>query len=202
MDTSRGKNNDDNNNNNNSSSSSSSNSGNNNKQPHNIQLLHNQLRLNFYALVNFDKIFREYRKMYREKVINQLFSSIDLGFLFDEKTALYIISKKDVEFGNLSEYELKLLLFNNKKISRKRVYLTSQETYYKIKAIKLLIKTILDYDTTLKEYQQYLQHKIQSLIINQKNFRDSYDYMLNLIYSNGNEYNSDFENLLEEYDIM
>lgn len=171
----------------------------NNNQPHSIQLLHNQLRLSFYALVSFDKIFREYHKKYRENVINRLFSSIDLGFLFDEKTALYIISKNDVDFGNLKKHELKVLLFNNKNISPKKVYLTSQEAFYKIKAIKILIKSLLDYNNTLTEYQQYLQLKIQSLIISQKNFRELYDYMLNLIYSDGNEYNSDFENLLEDY---
>lgn len=166
-----------------------------------IQSLHNQLRLCFYSLISFDKIFREYHKVYKEKVINQLSSSVNWKtFLLDEKkTAFYIICKKDIDFETLSPEELKILIYNNKKIQRRMLYITSQETYYKIKAIKLIVESLLKYDSKLTEYEQYLQHKIQSLIVNQKNFRNLYDYMLNLIHSNGNEYNDEFENLLDEF---
>ena len=76
----------------------------------------------------------------------------------------------------------------------------TQETYYKVKAIKLIIQSLLDYNMKLREYEIYLKHKINHIIISLKSFRDLYMYMFNIIYSNGNDYNG-FETLLEEFSI-
>ena len=81
------------------------------------------------------------------------------------------------------------------------INLMTQEIYYKVKAMKLIIKSLLDYNVKLGEYKQYLKHKINNLIISLKNFRDLYMYIFNIIYSNGNDYNSEFENLLEEFSV-
>ena len=175
--------------------------------PYNVYLLHNQIRLCFFSHVNFNKTFHEYHKKYEENVIKPL-ANINLQFFgFDEKTFFYIISKNDNDFQKISKRELeKVLSFDIQQQKQQpptieKIYLISQETYYKIKAIKLIIAHLLDYDDKLTEYEHYLRHKIQSLITAQQVFRNIYDYTLNIVNSNGNEYNADFENLLEDFSM-
>lgn len=153
--------------------------------------LYNKIRLSLFSLTSFNKIFRNYHRKYEINVINQLYNIHNIHFLLDEKIIVYIISKE-----GLKENELKRI--NTQR--DEKIYLMTQEIYYKVKAIKLIIKNLLDYNIKLAEYEIYLKHKINNILISLKNFRDLYMYISN-IYSNENYYNYDFENLLEEFSV-
>ena len=156
-----------------------------------IRALHNQTRVVFYSIITFNKAFGDYYETHREKVIKPLLSLV-ANFDLNGKEFFYIRSKyddDDYRYNRPSREKL-VKIIPNGRLHEKKIYTISQETYYKIKAVKLIIQSIQNYDEKLTKYKLYLWHKIKSLIEMQNNFRTVYDYIIN-VSSNGHDFDGD-----------
>ena len=164
-----------------------------------IQSKYNLIRLKLYNLVKFNKRFNDFHKKYRENIIEQI-KGINKEFISNE-SHFYIISEDEEQKrkGESTTSSSSLSLLYSEIRNGEKIYLISQKNFYRVKAMKLILKSLFEYDKILMDYSHYLRHKINSLIKMQIDFRLSYEYLLNIIHSDGNEYNRDFEILLEDF---
>ena len=59
---------------------------------YNIQVLFNKIRLGFFSLVTFNKIFHNYHRKYEINVIRQLYDMHNVAFLLDKEITVYIFN--------------------------------------------------------------------------------------------------------------
>lgn len=155
-----------------------------------IQTKYNLLRVKLLKLVVIYKRLAENYQKYNLHITRGMELIQSHKFIFHESN-FYVLRQGEV-FPKLST--------NSSGAKKSVLYVISQTDVFKMKAIKLIIKSLFDYDKTLKDHVRFLKQKICSVIQSIIDFKQIYDYLLNIVQSNGDEYSRNLDSVFEEFE--
>ena len=160
-----------------------------------IQSKFNEFRIKLYAILIYYYKTLEYFDTFDKQIIQNGIASLQiLKNHFFKKIPLYILKNED----SIKKIPKSI---NNNIIPHNTVFIL-QESYYKVCAIRLIVQELLNYWEKLNKYKIYLHNKIVYAIDTQNNFRKIYDYFLNIAHSNGNEYDKEYQKMLNNFIIL
>ena len=132
-----------------------------------------------------------------------------LGIYFKQVRDIYkVYNKHTTNFILKHKYIKKLLrkpipIYHHrskepKRLVKKSLYIVSDKTFYQMRALKIILLELLNYDYKIKRYLIKIQNCLRNMVETQKLVIKVYQYLLNSIYTNEKGKDDDFNAILIE----